>query len=161
MPQVQNFEDDRIRAEVNFRGLRKYKIFRWLPFMTGCHPSLSLKVYLKKEQFTVKAISIPCEAPKLRDNSIWEGGYGWSAKDIRIGEEYKIAFPMLDRAGNYEYTLDVGIERQHEGQPSSTHSIGKIMSTGKVYWQEHLGVAVFSLLIGCGLSFLIQWLVSL
>jgi hypothetical protein len=161
VPQVVNFEDNHIKAEVNFKGFRKYKMLRWIPFVTGCSPSLSLKVHLKQKQFPVKAIAIYCEAPKLREDSLFGDNYGWFAKDIRINEAYEIKLPMLDRAGYYEYTLNVNMEYQYEGQPSFFSSTGKIMSTGKVSWVEAIILSLVFLILGTGLSFLIQWLTSL
>lgn len=167
MPQINNFEDERIKAIANFRGIRRCFLFRWIPFVTGGKPKISLKIESKQSKFKVKTVSIDCDAPKHREDSLYETNYGWFTKDFKVNEKYEITLPMLDRAGNYEYRMNVhmkytykGKETDEYGNPYTIHSSGKIMSTGKVSWVETIITSLLFLIMGSGLTFLIQWIIS-
>ena len=161
MPQIRNYEDQRIKAIVGFRGIRKIPFLRWIPYITGQKPSINLTVRLLDKKYTVKLIAIDCDAPKQREDSLFYDNYGWYTTEIKIGEQYKITLPVLDRAGNYEYRVNVHMDYGVEGQKNTINSAGKIMSTGNVYWQENVGMSIVFLILGSGLTLLIQLLIRL
>lgn len=161
LPQINNyFEDERIKIIANFRGIRRCKFFRWLPFTTGCSPKVNLTVYQKPSKFKVDTISIDCDPPKHRENGLYEESYGWFTNDVKLGHRYEIILPKLDRAGNYEYRVNIGMKYKHKGEIYSINSTKKILSTGSVPYVENVSMYVLCLVVGSGLTLLIQWIIS-
>ena len=166
MPQRYNFEDDRVKVVTRLGGLRR--ILSQIPYQTGSEPKLTLVLHLKDPKFKVEVpLSIDCDAPKHREDSLYEYNYGWFTNDIKLDTKYDIVLPKLDRAGNYEYQVNVRMSYEYNGERYSINSIGKILSTGKVRWIEDITIAVLSifisfliLLAGSGLTLLIQWITS-
>ena len=160
MPQVYEFEDERVKTRVRLLGVRRFFLLKWLPFLTESKPKIGISISLKTLEFKVEDISVDCEAPKKEKTYLYPDDYGRCLGKLETdGREHRVTFPVVDRSGLYEYHLHVRMSYKRNGNTHEISSFGKIMSTGNVPYVENFTMYVVSAICGAGLTLLTQWLI--
>ena len=82
MPSIRNFEDSRIVVVTKLGGIRRIPLLRWIPFITGQIPKIVLVIKAKDTKYKIEQITIECDAPKHRDDTLFERDY-WLSRSAR------------------------------------------------------------------------------
>ena len=130
-------DDDIIRVEAKFKGIKRWRIFRnFPPFLTYTRPELILNLeLLKKVQYKITDISIDCIHEKTSSDPMGRTNYGTYIKSIHPSGEgiYEISLPpLLESNINYTYEIIVHLEGDDNGKIFDMTRQGIIMSTGIV-----------------------------
>ncbi|MFH1015950.1 MAG: hypothetical protein V1771_03015 [Chloroflexota bacterium] len=156
MPNIDNFEDERVKVEVKFRDVRRYIVFRWLPYLTWQRPKLSIRLYLKESKFQLNTLAIECDPPKHREDSLFQPNFGWFTDKVVINQIYDVTLPKVSRSGNFEYRVNVKMNYEQKEQVFFIYSIGQILTTGKVLDRGMTILSLFWMVLGGILGALIQ-----
>ncbi len=151
------YEDGRIAVKARFRGIRRYKLFSWIPYLTGSEPKMHLQIVIKDARFILKSIKIECDHTKTISETLFPENYDWQSTAFTKNGLYEAILPQLDESGVYKYTLTVQMKYGKEIQ-NQIISNYKIMSTGHVYDKGIAILNFISLIVGGLLVEIIHWI---